>query len=115
MSPRVGRGRINLNRQFLILAKIVIQRSAGRAVDVARIRRMRLGFGDLLRQFDDLRQVSLIFHRRLLTQLDQGIQQFRHLLVVLRIDRHLVDNDLANVVFNRLGHRFLAAANTLGQ
>ena len=58
----------------------------------------------MLRQLDNLGKVCLVVQCLLLALKNQGIQQFRHLLVVFRVDRPLVDDEATDVVFNRLGH-----------
>ena len=47
--------------------------------------------------------------------LDERIKESRHPIVVLRVHRMLVDDQLADVVFNCFGHRLPAPPNTRRQ
>jgi hypothetical protein len=62
-------------------------------------------------QLDDLRQVLLVRERAFLALRDQRVQQLGHLLVVLGVDRRLVDDELADVVLDGLGDRLLLLAD----
>ncbi|MNF81925.1 hypothetical protein D3C84_642170 [compost metagenome] len=66
-------------------------------------------------QLNNLLQILLIADGVFFTLGDQGIQQRRHGLVILWVDRRLIDDQLAHVVLDGFCHSLLAAANALGQ
>ena len=68
----------------------------------------RLTLRELLSELDQLEQVLLVANSLFTLLLNQGIEQRRHRLVVLRIHRLLIHNRLADVVDDGLGRRFRA-------
>ena len=68
------------------------------------VRRAGPARADLLGQRDQTLQVRLVVERFLLPLLDQVIEQFGHAVVVPRVHRVVVDDDLADVVGDGLGN-----------
>ena len=97
-----------------LLGQVVIDRPERLGLDTGRIRTTALATFHLLSEGDDLLQVRLVLNRLLPALLDQRIEHRRHLLVVLRIDRHLVDDEAADIVLDRLGHRATTAPDPVG-
>src|SRR6266699_1022002 len=85
---------IQVNGELLIISKIIIERPLGTSIQ-------RFGIGcpagrvlHLPGEFNNSRQVLLIFLCLMLTLLDQEIEEFRHLFVVRWVGWTLVNDHL---------------------
>src|SRR5699024_959660 len=76
---------------------------------------LRLSLGQLLSKLDQFEEVLLVVDDGLTALLDQGVQERRHRLVVLRIHRLLINDRLTDVVDDGLGSRFWILADALGE
>ena len=57
---------------------------------------------------NDLFEILLVFFDLLLPIANQGVEHFRHLLIVHGVGWRFFDDDAAQVVFDGFGHRVLA-------
>src|ERR1035437_1439834 len=74
--------------------------------EVRRIAGTSLRLEDLRSEVSQCFEVLLVLQRVGTALLDEGVEQLRHLVVVLRVDRLFVRYQLAGVVLNRLGDGF---------
>ena len=71
--------------------------------------------GHVFGQLGNLLQVLGVADHRLAPLRDQRAQQLAHRVVVGRVHRRGVDDELAHIVFNRLGHRLVGLHHALGR
>src|SRR5699024_5794456 len=76
---------------------------------------IRLSPSNPLGKLNQLQQVLLIVDNSLTPLLDQGVQERRHRLVVLRVHRLLVNNRLTDVVDDGLGSSLWVLPDVLRQ
>ena len=106
-------GGIYLQSQHRIAAQVVEQCALRRCLQLCGVGCEAARCGGVPGKLGNLFQVLGIADYRLAPLRYQRIQQLAHLVVVGRVHRRLVDDELAHVVFNRLGHRLVGFHHTL--
>ena len=98
-------GRVDFHRQLGRRLEEVDEGPAGAGVRPLRIGRVGLALAELLGVVQQLGEVRLVVERPLAPLGEDGVEQFRHLVVVLRVQGALVDDQLAHVVGDGRRHR----------